>query len=258
MRSYEECLIAHCDAAHGLDIETVVEVCQSRHSPAALSRVWRDLDHGQAILQNELELDSYMVSYGLCHARKLRYLFPLLPLQLLRGTFEICDWGCGQGLASLVFIEELRRHGLEENLRKVNLIDAGEPAIERAIVNLENAVVDGVKVNALVTPLDAAGIAWLNHGHNEAETPLCVHLLCNIVDLATVDYQRLIRLIKSRDQRHLVICTGPLNGGEKRVTLLPVHMGARKRYASYREVVLGRFASGRTYGGAGVMFDLAA
>ena len=71
------------------------------------SRAWAVLEHGRTILEDEDRLNKYLIAYGLMHRAKLLHM-----LNAMRSAFHnpsgrvsIVDWGCGQGLASAVFID---------------------------------------------------------------------------------------------------------------------------------------------------------
>ena len=67
------------------------------------------LDHGKALLKNELEMKAYLHFYGDMHRMKLKMAFEKLPETLWKnGSISIIDYGCGQGIASMVLIDHLK------------------------------------------------------------------------------------------------------------------------------------------------------
>ena len=65
------------------------------------------LDHGKAILRSEDALNCCLAAYGMMHAVKMVSVPDHLPAAALAGEFDVVDWGCGQGLASMCLLDIL-------------------------------------------------------------------------------------------------------------------------------------------------------
>ena len=97
------------------------------------------LNHGKNILQTEAQLAAYLSWYGEMHKVKCRVATQNFPFDSLTNRIHIIDWGCGQGIASLCFLESLEQRGLLSSVRKVTLIEPSIAAIGRARQNIEKA-----------------------------------------------------------------------------------------------------------------------
>lgn len=56
----------------------------------------------------------------------------------LNEVIEIVDWGCGQGIASLCFLQVLKERDkgyYEQFIRKITLIEPSKSALQRAVFN---------------------------------------------------------------------------------------------------------------------------
>lgn len=82
----------------------------------------RWLEHGTAILATEELCSAYMAAYGRMHNHKLNFAFSdevymgNFPYDKVANGVEVFDWGCGQGIGTLSFIDHLKNKGLLSNL----------------------------------------------------------------------------------------------------------------------------------------------
>lgn len=93
------------------------------------SEFWSQLGRGRNILENADELDQYLYSYGKMiieqwnnYSSDYHY--------MKDGTTTVIDYGCGQGLASLTFIENW--DALHKYVENIILIEPSEIALNRA------------------------------------------------------------------------------------------------------------------------------
>lgn len=91
-----------------------------------------ELKRGAGLLQSEEALDCYMAAYGEAHKRKALQAFSLFPFDKLRANFEIYDWGCGQGIASVCLLQALEEKSLLARVQCVNLIEPSAAALARS------------------------------------------------------------------------------------------------------------------------------
>ena len=88
-------------------------------------------NRGRGLITNDTEAACYIAAYGDSHLKKLEGLFDGWNYDMLDCNFEIFDWGCGQGLATLVFMEKAPFEVLLK-LRKITLIDKSQFILEKA------------------------------------------------------------------------------------------------------------------------------
>lgn len=198
-------------------IRTAVENVPKEHQKAP----WYcpGLNHGTATLENEAQLCCYLAAYGEMHRGKLECAINQFPFRHIDTDCEIIDWGCGQGIASVYMIDQLRRNGLVGKLQKVTLIEPSPVALERAKLNVSLAVGDDVFVEAVNNYLPATdknfGGEVLSGLHIEEQ--ICIHLFSNILDIAAIDLKELALMVGSTGYRHYFICVGPVNFGNERI-----------------------------------------
>ena len=188
------------------DIESIGRICLDdiiqtarKHVPESYRfNPWKfpGLDHGTACLESEEQLCCYMASYGEMHKGKLLQIMKDFPFDNLNADFEIIDWGCGQGIATVCFIDHLRNHRLDNGLRKVTLIEPSEVALRRAKFNVTHAVnTDNVYIDAAscFLPSDTPNDRTLGGLH--IEEPICIHLFSNILDIECINLKELSLMI---------------------------------------------------------------
>lgn len=91
-------------------IDRLIEQAKKNFHGEYESHPWDfpELKHGEGVLESENELNAYMAAYGKLHKLKMFKALEFLPLSEINGNFEICDWGCGQGIASICLLQNLR------------------------------------------------------------------------------------------------------------------------------------------------------
>lgn len=149
------------------------------------------------------------------HEIKCRGAFQTINFDIL-GNFEIWDWGCGQGLASLTFIDMLRERKKTIFLRKVTLVEPSEVALARAYTNVEKACpnIQIVTINKFL-PSSSESNNQIKDTHYTA--PTVIHLFSNILDIETIDLVKLARIVATPGKTHYIMCVGPLNAGAYRI-----------------------------------------
>ena len=87
------------------------------------------------------------------HVHKLRRALDdrEFPFHYLRDGFEIYDWGCGQGLGTIVLVECLREKGLLNHLKRVYLEEPSDMARSKALLHV-NQTINEHKTNLLNIP----------------------------------------------------------------------------------------------------------
>lgn len=94
-------------------------------------------NHGKGLITNDTQAACYIAAYGNSHINKLDDLFEGWNYNVLDCDFEIFDWGCGQGLATLVFMEKAPFEVLLK-LRNITLIDRSQFILDKAEKYLYN------------------------------------------------------------------------------------------------------------------------
>lgn len=192
-----------------------------KHVPMAYSsKPWTypGLDHGMACLETEDQLCCYLASYGEMHKGKLYQIMKNFPFSQLDANYEIIDWGCGQGIATVCLVDCLRNHGLDNKLQKVTLIEPSKVALDRAKFNVSHTIdIDQVYIEAencyLPSTVDNNNVI----GGLHIEEPICIHLFSNILDIPNIDLKELAQVIGNSGYRQYFLCVGPMNFGNNRI-----------------------------------------
>lgn len=196
----------------------MVSVCESLVPHEYKYRPWTHTEnnHGKSVLQSEDALNCYMSAYGDAHIKKVEKAIES-PDYSFNTPFEVFDWGCGQGLATLCLIDHLRKKGLLQNLKQVTLIEPSEAAIDRAEFNITKAAPE-LKIKSLRLGLPAAeALPFDSISAIDIEYPKVFHFFSNILDIETIDLKKLAELITSKGERHTVLCIGPSKYSEDRI-----------------------------------------
>ena len=108
-----------------------------------------ELDYGRQIIETPEHLSQYWWTYALMIARQWKIIYPCIKDKITSfidvNGVEIIDYGCGQGGASLLFLDKFYSD-FKKNISKIKLTDAGSLALQRAKMFLENYSSDIKKI----------------------------------------------------------------------------------------------------------------
>lgn len=251
------------------------------------------LNHGTSILQTEDQLNCYLSAYANSHIHKVKHLiynnnnyetpniFKIIRIifssssneynsyvstqnyEFMRKPkeFQIVDWGCGQGLASIAFIEcclELIENKLIilddgsnflDHLKKITLIDPSKAALERATLHVKNFVNDrNIKVDTIneKLPLSHSSIEKLRSESDNVN--VTINLYSNILDISEIDLNILSRQ-SVLSNNTIYLCVGPCNARENRIYsfLYNFNEDSVENIYKFRSVNFGRYENNRPY-----------
>jgi len=157
-----------------------------------------DTNRGVKILNSESELFAYMRRFGNMHKAKLQSAFESLP-DSFTSKVNIIDWGCGQGIASMIFLEEYGTN----TTNKITLIEPSEIAIKRASLHIKKYN-PAISIKTVCKKLDALAEQDLD------ETSITIHLFSNVLDIDDYSQNRLINLIEvTQSNLNYFVCVSP-------------------------------------------------
>lgn len=186
------------------------------------------------------------------HKGKLKCALAKFPFKSLDKNFEIIDWGCGQGLASVYMADSLRYFGLIDKLQKVTLIEPSITALKRAKLHVEQAVGDEVYIEGLNCYLPSVDVSLKDEaiGGLHIEEPICIHLFSNILDIPEIDLKELALLVSSSGYRHYFVCVGPVNFGNDRLSAFPRYFNIQQGnfFIDFKAGQYKQLPSGKWYG----------
>ena len=109
--------------------------------------LYQKLERGTKILDCDDSLDKYICAFSKMHKAKLFHAFEELNRQenlkrlVQNKQVQIIDYGCGQGMASIVFIEYLRSRKIDYKIKEALLIDPSKKALEKCGAHLTGNIV---------------------------------------------------------------------------------------------------------------------
>lgn len=209
------------------------------------------MNHGQAILDKEEQLNCYMSSYGEMHKQKMTKILADFPFTEINDDFEVIDWGCGQGLGTICFIDYMRAHGLYGNLQRITLIEPSTVALKRAVFNVKAQTGNGKEVVSICKPLPANKYDTEAIDKIEVRCGIVVHLFSNILDIQSIDLKMLSSLIGDTGYVHYFLCVGPLNFGNERIDAFFHYFNLAnggKVFSEYRNGQYGILNNGHSFG----------
>lgn len=180
-------------------------LCASLYFNVASDDIFYSLQRGVRVLTEQNQLLAYINSYGKMHYAKIMSAFSALSSKNITSKIEIYDWGCGQGLASVCFLEYLEDRSETIYIEAITLIEPSEIAIKRASLHIR-------KFN------NSSGIYTINKDldslnkddFSPIEKNTKIQLFSNILDIDFFSMTDLILKIKERfTGLNYFICVSP-------------------------------------------------
>jgi len=160
------------------------------------------LQRGVKILTDYEELLAYITGYSEMHKAKLLKAFDCLKqTDFYSKDIEIFDWACGQGLASMVYLDYTK----SKKHTKISLLEPSEIALKRGSLHVKkinpnvltttiNKDLDNVQQSDLITSND---------------TPK-LHLFSNIIDVDLFSLSKLLDLLQTSFKgENYFVCVSP-------------------------------------------------
>lgn len=211
------------------------------------------LEHGTAVLETDGQCDAYIAAYGRMHYKKLMRAFDddKFPYNAIQGGVEIYDWGCGQGIGTVALVENFRQKGLLSQIKKITLEEPSSIARSRAVVNVKQSLNDE-NIEVIDTP------CYLPSNQDninsitsiDVKQPCAIHIFSNILDIESVSLKGVAKLVVSSGYRHIVVCVGPAQRNEFRISSFNNYFKPEKIrvFSEFRDTNFGRHSNGRIYG----------
>ena len=178
------------------------------------THIREELKRGTAVLETHDQLCQYIFTYGPMHQAKMQKVLSCLPLSELESNeFEIVDWGCGQGLATVCFFDELKIDKIKNNVKRLTLIEPSNKALERALIHTTAYIKDSIEIRTVCKFLDD-----VCEDDIKSNSPITLHFFSNILDVSQIDLQKLSQKIGFNvNGCHYLFCISPLIPNNKRV-----------------------------------------
>ncbi len=180
-------------------------LCAQLYSVVASNEIFWSLQRGVKVLTEQNQLLAYFNSYGKMHHAKMMSAINPIQQNDLQGVLEVYDWGCGQGLASLCFLEYLNEQEIDNPVNKFTLIEPSEIAVKRASLHLRKYTAD-TQIITINKDLDSLE----NNDFESSKLATKVHLFSNILDIDLFSMNALINLIRENFLgQNIFICSSP-------------------------------------------------
>ena len=176
--------------------------------------LYDSLKRGVELLDSDAQMKCYLYSFGKMHQAKIyRALSCISPSTYTSDGFDIVDWGCGQGLATICFFDYLREHNIENKVQKITLIEPSSAALERATIHVRAYVNDNIPISCIDQYLND-----VTQGEIAGDSPVTIHFFSNILDIDSIDLKSLAEKVGSNvNGQHLFFCISPMNSGNRRI-----------------------------------------
>lgn len=195
-----------------IEINRIVEQSYNRLPKEWKSHPWDLTNRGRKVLDSELELDAYLAAYGEMHFIKCRAALQNFPCtsrddEIQKHNYEIFDWGCGQGIATLTLLDYLQERGLLGRLKKITLIEPSEIALRRATQWISQSVGPSVKVLAVNKYIPTNIEETIDEV--SCSNYVSINIFSNILDIYSVNLLWLANKTASLANINYMMCIGP-------------------------------------------------
>ena len=144
-------------------------------------------------------------------------------------NIEIVDWGCGQALATISLLEDIKNRFEYVNVESITLIEPSEIALKRAALHTKKFK-NNTKIKTINKDLDSIE---LEDFINSAKSTK-VHLFSNILDIDLFSMSKLIDNIQLTFKGdNIFICVSPYIS-EHKTQRVDDFVEAFETYASFR------------------------
>lgn len=187
---------------------------------------WIGLNHGVELLNTDEELCQYLCSYGKIHQEKIQSALDTIidPAKVLSKHITVVDWGCGQGLATCCLLDYLYDKNVSYIIDKSILIEPSEKALNRACLHVNGYLRNVSKIKLVNKYIDE-----VKSNDITSTSLLTVHFFSNVLDIPTINLDKLAKLIKTNAQgEQLFFCVGPTNSGSSRIDILANKLGIQE------------------------------
>ena len=180
--------------------------------------LWSKLERGTALLDSHELMCQYLFSYGNMHEAKILDAASHMPSTVFNGSLDIVDWGCGQGLATITFLDLLkiksRQRSVNKQVGKITLIEPSSMALDRASLHVSVYVDDTNKIKTINKYLDDVVVDDISQKSDRT----VIHFFSNILDIKEIDLKKLASTLDlSIKGNNFVVAVGPTNSTNHRI-----------------------------------------
>lgn len=169
--------------------------------------LYNNLQRGEKIIDDERLLYKYLVSFGNKHKDKLYSSFEVIIENIKNEKFDIIDWGCGQGTATMLLLNYAKERDITLDIDNITLIEPSSLALSRALLHIDVLKQKNYNVKAINSDLDC-----LNENNLQTQSSnKTLHLFSNILDIESfvLDNTFFKKVSQSFNTNAIFICVSP-------------------------------------------------
>ena len=196
------------------DLQRIISKAYENLPNKKRAKPWTFVNHGVDLLKNEDELNCYLVAYGKMHEEKIHSALSTLTniKEIVKNKYQIIDWGCGQGLATLCFLDYIKDGLTIKKPQSIKLIEPSNSAITKAEKYIKTISQDN-NTQLIEKRLDDVNLSDI-----KITEPVTINFFSNILDIESINLEKLTELIKSNLKgEQYFICVGPMNATSTRI-----------------------------------------
>ncbi|MGH2279452.1 hypothetical protein ACRCD7_09990 [Aliarcobacter sp. ERUVET-7] len=165
------------------------------------------LQRGEAIIDDEKLLYKYLVSFGLKHKVKLYSAYDEIFEKIQKEKFDIVDWGCGQGTATMLLLDYAKKKNIILDIENITLIEPSQLALSRGLLHIDLFKQKDYKINSINSDLDCLKVEDLENKSNNKT----LHLFSNILDIESfsLDNELFSKVAGTLKNDAIFICVSP-------------------------------------------------
>lgn len=165
------------------------------------------LQRGEAIIDDEKLLFKYLVSFGSKHKSMLYSAYDEIFDKMKNEKFDIVDWGCGQGTATMLLLDYAKEKNTVLDIKNITLIEPSSLALSRALLHIDTLKQKEYQIKPINSDLDCLNSEDLNN-NSHSKT---LHLFSNILDLEifSLDNEFFSKIAHTLKNNALFICVSP-------------------------------------------------
>jgi len=169
--------------------------------------LYNNLQRGEKIIDDEKLLYKYLASFGGKHKDKLYSSFEVIIQKIQNEKFDIVDWGCGQGTATMLLIDYAKEHNINLDIENITLVEPSSLALSRALLHIDILKQKDYNLKSINSDLDCLDEKELD----TKSTNKTLHLFSNILDIEsfTLDNQFFKKVSQSYNSDAIFVSVSP-------------------------------------------------
>ena len=169
--------------------------------------LYNNLQRGEKIIDDEKLLYKYLASFGGKHKDKLYSSFEVIIQKIQNEKFDIVDWGCGQGTATMLLIDYAKEHKINLDIENITLVEPSSLALSRALLHIDILKQKDYNLKSINSDLDCLDEKELD----TKSTNKTLHLFSNILDIEsfTLDNQFFKKVSQSYNSDAIFVSVSP-------------------------------------------------